>query len=291
MLLKEVLVEGFRNFKECKVAFNQKTLIIGPNDIGKSNLIYAMRLLLDKSFSENDLEPDESDFYAHENTAQIKITLFFSGATEDCIRSKFKENIGSNGDLVIRYVGLRSGATSQKRYEIYAGPSLDNLKEFESRFYLRALNLSYINSNRDLLAFIKREKRNLLQQAKDQRTAAQILADDVALKSVESSLTSVSTSVSKLTYIESATIGLNKELGSLSVSNSNLSVFFDSGASDPAAFVDNLQLASKYKDKRLSPRWAVRSWPVSSISSSRRDPKMTLSIIYDGTISSGIRRW
>lgn len=41
-------MKGFRNFKDTKVNFNEKTLIIGANDIGKSNLIYALRILLDK---------------------------------------------------------------------------------------------------------------------------------------------------------------------------------------------------------------------------------------------------
>lgn len=48
MYITNVLMKGFRNFKDTKVNFNEKTLIIGANDIGKSNLIYALRILLDK---------------------------------------------------------------------------------------------------------------------------------------------------------------------------------------------------------------------------------------------------
>jgi AAA15 family ATPase/GTPase len=36
---------------------SMKNLIIGANDVGKTNLLYAIRLLLDKSLSELDLEP------------------------------------------------------------------------------------------------------------------------------------------------------------------------------------------------------------------------------------------
>ena len=49
MIIQKVKVSGFRNFVDSEIRFNDKTLIIGANDVGKTNLIYALRLLLDKS--------------------------------------------------------------------------------------------------------------------------------------------------------------------------------------------------------------------------------------------------
>ena len=76
MLLKTIYIKGFRNFKEVNVNLNEHSLIIGANDVGKTNLIYALRLLLDRGFSDYDYELDESDFYAYEETHEIIIRAY-----------------------------------------------------------------------------------------------------------------------------------------------------------------------------------------------------------------------
>lgn len=65
MQLKTLYIKGFRNFKEVKVNFNEHSLMIGANDLGKTNLIYALRILLDRSLSDYDYELAESDFFAY----------------------------------------------------------------------------------------------------------------------------------------------------------------------------------------------------------------------------------
>lgn len=69
MRLKTLYIKGFRNFKEATINFNNQSLIIGANDVGKTNLLYALRILLDRGFSDLDLELKESDFYVYEETA------------------------------------------------------------------------------------------------------------------------------------------------------------------------------------------------------------------------------
>ena len=38
MQLKTLYIKGFRNFKEVSVNFNEHSLMIGANDVGKTNL-------------------------------------------------------------------------------------------------------------------------------------------------------------------------------------------------------------------------------------------------------------
>lgn len=52
MKIEQVKLKGFRNYKDATINFNNNTLIIGENDVGKTNLIYALRLMLDRSLSE-----------------------------------------------------------------------------------------------------------------------------------------------------------------------------------------------------------------------------------------------
>jgi putative ATP-dependent endonuclease of OLD family len=142
-------MKGFRNFKDKKVILMKKTLIIGANDIGKSNLIYALRILLDKKISEADLEPKDSDFYVHEKTDEIFIQLKFEQVTEDCIVGKIgKKYVSDTGILYLAYHAIRE-ATGEKKYQFFIGASEDDLQEIESRFYLKVLNMDYIESSRD----------------------------------------------------------------------------------------------------------------------------------------------
>lgn len=252
MKLDVVKIKGFRNFKDLTVNLNEKSLIIGPNDIGKSNFIYAIRLLLDRSLSELDLELVDSDYYAHDETQRIEILLKFSEAVEECIVSKFKENISDDGNVFIKYEIVKTENSTGKNYKLYVGASEAALTEIDSRFYLRALNMSYIDSNRDLGSFIKRERRYLLQTAKDSRTPEDVVLDEKLLKEIATSLNHTSSGVTNLKYIEKATSGINTELNALSVTNSNITVAFDTGASDPKQFVENLKLVTKYNTKTVA---------------------------------------
>jgi putative ATP-dependent endonuclease of OLD family len=84
------------------------------------------------------------------------------------------------------------------------------------------------------------------------------------------------TSVSSLSYIGKATESLNIELEQLSVLNKGQDIVFDTGASDPSQFVDNLRLAAQVGDKTLSvggdgrnnqihlALWSARNRPVFS---------------------------
>ena len=55
MILADITLKGFRNYKDAHIKLEKNTLIIGANDVGKTNLIWAMRLLLDRSLSDYDL--------------------------------------------------------------------------------------------------------------------------------------------------------------------------------------------------------------------------------------------
>lgn len=252
LILKTVHLVGFRNFKNATINLNHKSLIIGPNDIGKSNFLRALRLLLDRNLPDSELDPNDSDFFAFDETNTIAITLHFIDAKEDCIKSKFHENIGANSEIYIQYLAIRDPLSGQKNMKIKVGPALDNLKEYENRFYLKVLNLHYIGSNRDLNAFIRREKKNLLGHARDSRTAAEIQQDDQSLKSIEGTLDGARSAIASLNFISKATGSLNSELASLSVINESYNVEFDTGASDIRQYIDNLTLASSQEGKTVA---------------------------------------
>ena len=71
MRLEKLHIKGFRNFNDTEIVFQKKSLIIGANDVGKSNLLYALRLLFDKTINEHDLELSESDYNSYSGTDTI----------------------------------------------------------------------------------------------------------------------------------------------------------------------------------------------------------------------------
>ncbi|MGI1820559.1 ATP-dependent nuclease [Exiguobacterium sp. TRN 1102] len=63
MKIKKIKIENFRNFECLEVEVGDQIVIMGENKIGKSNLLYALRLLLDPALSESARYLSESDFW------------------------------------------------------------------------------------------------------------------------------------------------------------------------------------------------------------------------------------
>lgn len=244
MLIKSLILNGYRNFKDTRINFTEKSLIIGSNDIGKSNLLHALRLLLDKTLSDADIEPKETDFYAHEATNEFTIRIELEAITEECLIAKLREHISDEGCLLLQYLANRDPESNHLTYKLFIGKDEESLVEIDNRFYLRTLSLKFIGSRRDLMAFIRQEKKRLLQDAKDKRNDEQIERDTNILGEIETDLTEIGGKVTELNYIQTATEGINTQLNDLSYHHKNQRVIFDVGASDPSSFVDGLHLAS-----------------------------------------------
>lgn len=158
MEISSLKINGFRNFKEAHIEINKNTLIIGCNDVGKSNLLHSLRIILDKSISEAEIEPKELDFHLENGQCLevIEITVHFKNIIEDSVLSILKGDVSDDGESFIRYTAKRSDLS----YNFYIGDSIENLHEISSRFYLKYVNLKYIQSQRDLERFIRKEKSN-----------------------------------------------------------------------------------------------------------------------------------
>ncbi|WP_029136009.1 ATP-dependent nuclease [Nakamurella lactea] len=80
MRLSRVRVKNFRNLVDIDVPLTQHTVIVGENRSGKSNLLHAMRLVLDNTLSADQRRLPPEDFWEG-----------LSGATSDPV---------SNGDVI-----------------------------------------------------------------------------------------------------------------------------------------------------------------------------------------------
>ncbi len=252
MKLSKIKLKGFRNFKNATINFNEKTLIIGANDVGKTNLLWAIRILLDRSLNDYDIEPKESDFYAYDDTNEFEISLFFDNVTEDAVVSKLKGYISDDDKLILSYKATRDTKTAKKTYKLFAGHKIDGLEEIEDRFYRKVLNVKYIGSRRDLNSYINREKNYLFEIAKENREQEEVDSDDKLLSEIQTTLKEdVDKKIPDLNFISKATLTINEELKELSIHHKKQEIVFDTNASNIDKFINNVSIASKYKGKNI----------------------------------------
>lgn len=246
MRINKVHIKGFRNFDDEEIVFQPKTLIIGANDVGKTNLLYALRLLFDKSLNEHDLELAESDYNAYSATEQIEITVTICDVTEDCLLSTFGSAV-KDGVVLIRYLNTKSDS-----YKIFTGFSEETLNEVSGRHYIRRLNMQYVDTNRDLFSFLKHERTQILSTAKEKRSPEAEQADEARTVEIQNDLDTINGKVSSLNYVSTALEQVNKELSELSIHNEDQTVRFVAGDSSAEKLLDNLALAYSSADNPLS---------------------------------------
>ncbi|WP_148193889.1 ATP-dependent nuclease [Pseudomonas syringae] len=63
MQLTRVAIRNFRNFKDLDVPLSGNIVVVGENRVGKSNLLYALRLLLDPSLADSARQLGQGDFW------------------------------------------------------------------------------------------------------------------------------------------------------------------------------------------------------------------------------------
>ncbi len=244
--IEKIHIKGFRNFNDEEITFQAKTLIIGANDVGKTNLLYALRLLFDKSLNEHDLELSDSDYNAYSKANEIEITVTICDIAEDCLLSTFGGSI-KDGVTMIRYL-----KTKDESYRILVGYSEETLEEFPSRYYIKRLNMQYVDTNRDLFSFLKRERNQMLTLAKDKRTAEIVQEDDKKTTDIQNDLNTINAKVSSLHYVSTALEQVNKELSDLSIHNTDQSVQFIAGESNADKLLDSLVLAYSSEENPLA---------------------------------------
>ncbi|MBK9584826.1 MAG: AAA family ATPase [Alphaproteobacteria bacterium] len=63
MFLSRIQIKNFRNFSELDIPLSGNVVVVGENRVGKSNLLYGLRLLLDPSLPDSARQLSMSDFW------------------------------------------------------------------------------------------------------------------------------------------------------------------------------------------------------------------------------------
>jgi putative ATP-dependent endonuclease of OLD family len=212
--------------------------------------MFALRLLLDKSLSERDIEPSETDFHIKSDGSQaidFSILIQFSDVQEEAVLSVLRGHVSDDSRTVFKLTASKENLD----YKFYAGSDEAELEEISSRFYLKYINLRYIRSQRDLQKFIDIEKKHLLKISQADRNDAETATDNKQLDRIGKSLNIVNERVRRLNYVKSSTDLVNDELQKLAYTFDGYGVHLDSGAIQVQQFIDNLQLSASSNGSKI----------------------------------------
>jgi putative ATP-dependent endonuclease of OLD family len=88
MYISKIEIKNFRNLKNISINTNPKIILIGENKSGKSNLLYALKLLLDDTLPNNLRSLEKSDFCNDledpiKNKEEITISIELTAFSDD----------------------------------------------------------------------------------------------------------------------------------------------------------------------------------------------------------------
>lgn len=253
MKLSKIYVKNYRNFVDNIININKETVVIGPNDVGKTNLLMAIRLVLDKSLSYLDLEPQEKDFNIFADSDEIVITLEFSNISEET-DSYIYASLGhyiEDGNLYIMYKGYKYG---DEKFEFYISARNEEasfVKIPSRNTYINYINCVYLDSTRQLKQFLKKSKTNMIKSYKSNRTQDEITSDESLIDKIGSQVSELNSNIENISYINKSTRFIKEELQSMSSHNDNLDIKLSS-YNDPDDIMDNVELISQIDGKNVN---------------------------------------
>lgn len=217
MNIKNVKIQNFRNFKNFSIDFSKGfQTIIGENNIGKSNLYWAIRIVLDRDLSYNARNLDIKDFHGFKKEVSIDDHVIIS-------IELYSENLASfptfhslkTSDTTARITFLFAHKSkfnadeevppkielSQFKWQLFGSGNslvLDDILTLQSiRFSdLDGINLYYINAFRNINSDLHGSTKSLLSKYCQSRTDT-----ETELESVKSILKKSSTELNGLGFI------------------------------------------------------------------------------------------
>ncbi|BCC61093.1 MULTISPECIES: ATP-dependent nuclease [Bacillus] len=170
--ISRVQIENFRNFQYVDVNLTHKQVIIGENNVGKTNFLRAIQLILDPKLSDEDRFLNESDFFEGlespmENGKEIKISIDIKSFDHN------KALLATLSDATLK----DEQATLRLTYHYFATKKTDGTYEYQYRifqgtkedipfnhYHRRYLNLKIIPAIRDVETEMKNTRKSPINQ-------------------------------------------------------------------------------------------------------------------------------
>ncbi len=163
-------IKNFRNFENINIDLSNQNIFFGLNDVGKTNLLYALRYVFDKDIRKYYLI--DSDFYNKniDKPIEIILTLDISDIdNSDCqkLRAKLKGALLSTHNQVFIKLYAQYDKKEMIAIPILSwGGDLQHLQDMKPRGYMFEIdyvfNVIYIDSYVDLYSLFKKNVNQLI---------------------------------------------------------------------------------------------------------------------------------
>ncbi|HEW8155597.1 TPA: AAA family ATPase [Streptococcus pneumoniae] len=249
MEFKKLVIENFRNFSSIEVALSNKNVIFGMNDSGKTNLLFAIRYLLDRTIRNKGFI--KSDYHRHDTSRHIKIQLELDlsdrkmEGDEESLKSSHSRLLIStvagarnNSSLDTFFISLEAVYNEKELFGnpvLSWGSTLDNLVEvpqYGTRSDIdKIFQIVYVNPAIELDSFFKRNRRILFSD--DSKTD-----EDVKLEEeIENNIEKLNENISNLHLITSVQSQLTEAYKSYRKENLEIKIQSEISIS---GYLDNL---------------------------------------------------
>jgi len=152
--ISRVQINNFRNFHKLDVQLGEKAVIVGENNSGKTNFVYALRLILDPNLPDTARQLKEEDFWDGiespiENGAEIEICIDLKGFEDNekllAILTDYFIDGGESSTARLTYkyaplpaLGHQNGDEDNTHYDfvVYGGDDQTNTYGYQQRKWM-----------------------------------------------------------------------------------------------------------------------------------------------------------
>ena len=205
MEFNSISIKNFRNFEDISIDLRNKNVFFGMNDIGKTNLLCAIRYLFDRDMRRTDLV--DTDYFKRTTKKPIEITATIditeNNIDTEKLRARLKGCIGSSDTTVfIRMTAEYNEQENRGDITLKWGCDENKLVEMKSTsggfIELDALfQVYYINSYIDLHNLFKKNISTLVKKDDDQ-----VAEDRKTELKIEKKVGEINTEISKLSGVK-----------------------------------------------------------------------------------------
>jgi putative ATP-dependent endonuclease of OLD family len=227
MNIKSIQIKNFRNFKDFSIEFSKGfQTIIGENNIGKSNLYWAIRLIFDKELSYNSRRLEIKDFHGFKKKLEINDNIIIS-------IELYSENLAAyptfhaikTGENTARITYLYAHKSKfveesekfdeieidQFKWQLFGGGKSLRVEEILQLSQIKisdldGINLYYINAFRNVNSELYGNTKSLLSKYCQSRQNS-----ETELESIKAILSSSSSSLNSLEFMPNIAESIHKE--------------------------------------------------------------------------------
>jgi putative ATP-dependent endonuclease of OLD family len=251
MRLSRIIIKNFRNFKSLDVKLGEHVVVLGENKVGKTNLLFALRLILDPSLPDSARRLRFEDFWDGlerplSKNDEIEVSLEFRDFEKsENLLAVLADHLVEPDPMVARITylfrpipGRGEAARSEADYEfvIFGGDRPDNNVGYDLR---RWMPMDLFPALRDAESDLARWARSPLRPLLD-RAARTIDPDE--LKKIAKEVHKTTSKMAALTELDAVVSEVNKQLTSMVGDKHAVETALGFAPTDPERLLRALQL-------------------------------------------------